>query len=107
KVVYSLYEEDCSVKLGDNFAKMAITGNMTEKDVEPYMGGDYCGLYKGALAYTDAVVVTCNKIGEELLNIVKNSKITVYDLKDHEDFENYCNLYDQFSSADIEETVGA
>lgn len=108
KVVYSLYKEDCdTICLGDGFSKMAITGNMTSKDVENYIDGDYCSLYKGALGYSDAVVMSNEELGEDLLNIVKNSGISVFQVPNHEDFENYCNLYDQFSSVDLEETVGA
>lgn len=107
KIVYSLYEEDCSIDLGDNFAQMVLTGNMTEDDVKVYESGSYCGLYKGALHYTDVIVTGGDKLDENLLNIVKNSEIPIYELNSHEDFENYCNLYDQFSSVDVEETIDA
>lgn len=106
KVIYSLYKEDLEVGLGDKFANIAITGNMTKDDVNAYGKGSYEDLYRGALSYTDTVVLNPEELGEDLLNIVKNSNIQTFEVENHEDFENYCNLYDQFSSEELEETVG-
>jgi len=107
KVIYSLYNEDFNHSLGDNFSEMALTGNMTSDDVAAYGAGDYLGLYQGALAYSDAVVVTGNDIDERLLNIVKNSNIQSFEVADSQEFENYCNLYEQFSSVELETEVEA
>lgn len=107
KVVYSLYEEKNCVDLGEEFVNIAITGDMTPEDVERYGSGSYKDLYAGALSYSDAVVTTGDELSSDLLNIVKNQDIPVFDLKSDGEFENYCNLYDQFSSEELEETVGA
>jgi starch synthase len=102
KVIYSLYKEECEYNMGANFAEMALTGNMVADDVASYGNGDYEGLYKGALSYSDAVVMAGDGISDNLLNIVKNSQLPTLNLNSHEDFENYCNLYDQFSSEELE-----
>lgn len=107
KVIYSLYEENSDIDLGEEFVKIAPTGDMTPADVEPYGAGAYEDLYAGALHYTDAVVNTGDELGEDLLNIVKTQDIPIFDLENDGDFENYCNLYDQFSREELEETVGA
>src|SRR5690554_1620987 len=108
KVIYSLYNEKAGIDLGQEFVNIAVTGDMTSEDVEPYGSSSYKDLYTGALSYSDAVVVTTgDKLSDDLLNIVKNQEIPVFDLADDGDFENYCDLYDQFSSEELEETVGA
>lgn len=108
KVIYSLYEEkDVKIDLGKDFSSIALTGNMTKNDLEAYGQGDYEGLYNGAISYSDAIVTTGDDIQQNLLNSVKSAEISVFELSDDEDFENYCNLYDQFSSEELEETVEA
>lgn len=108
KIIYSLYDEkEKDISLGSNLPNIALTGNMTEKDLQVYGAGDYEGLYSGAISYSDAIVHTGENIPENLLNIVKKAEISVFELNDEGDFENYCNLYDQFSSEEVEETVEA
>lgn len=107
KVIYSLYKEEFEGKLGAEFGKIALTGDMTIKDMAEYGDADYHGIYEGALGYTDAVVTVGDELDEQLLNIVKNHEIPIFDIENHEEFENYCNLYDQFSSEELEETVEA
>ncbi|MGK6349982.1 glycogen/starch synthase [Parapedobacter sp. DT-150] len=107
KVIYSLYKEDVDFSLGENFSEIARTGNMTTEDVAAYGAGDYVGLYQGALSYSDAVVLTGDAVDEQLLNIVKKGDIPAYELEDSAEFENYCNLYEQFSSVELETEVEA
>jgi len=107
KVIYSLYEEDGNINLGKYFSSIALTGNMTKNDLEAYGSGDYEGLYNGAISYSDAIVTIGDDIEKNLLNIVKKAEISLFEMLNDEDFENYCNLYDQFSSEELEETVEA
>lgn len=107
KVIYSLYKEEFNTSLGENFTQIALTGNMTAEDVASYGAGDYAGLYQGALAYSDAVVVTGDDVDQQLLNIVKNGDIPAFEVEDSGEFENYCNLYEQFSSVELETEVEA
>ncbi len=102
KVIYSLYNEKQYENLGDNFAGMALTGNMNAADLVSYGGGDYINLYAGALNYSDAVVLADEDISNDLLNIVKNSDIPVFEAQNDAEFENYCHLYEQFSSEELE-----
>ncbi|GGG74813.1 glycogen synthase [Parapedobacter pyrenivorans] len=108
KVIYSLYKEEVDdFSLGENFADIALTGDMTEDDVAHYGSGDYAGLYQGALAYSDAVVLSGDDLDQQLLNIVKKSDIPVFEVENSEEFENYCNLYEQFASVELEAAVEA
>lgn len=105
KVVYSLYNEEFGSALGDNFSAIALTGDMTSEDVAPYGSGDYHSLYQGALSYSDAVVISGEDVDEELLNFVKSNDIPALALENYEEFENYSNLYERFSSEELETIV--
>src|SRR5690606_24927065 len=107
KVVYSLYNEENTGFSLAGFPEIGRTGDMTAEDVAPYGEGDYAGLYKGALTYSDGVVLTGDDVDKQLLNIVKKSDIPVFELEDHQEFENYCNLYEQFSSVELDAAVEA
>ena len=102
KLIYSLYADKFTETLDPNFAAKALSGNMKEADLAPYHAADYYGLYQGAFHYADALVLSEENIDEELLNIVKNSEIPVTDCINDAEFENYYNLYEQFSSEELE-----
>ncbi|WP_028295778.1 glycogen/starch synthase [Olivibacter sitiensis] len=101
KVIYSLYNDRFEHTLSENFANKALTGNMKPENTASY-SADYIGIYKGALQYTDAVVLSDDDLDEELLNIVKKAEIPVTDCRNDAEFENYSNLYEQFSSEELE-----
>lgn len=107
KVIYSLYNEDIDFSFDEGFSEMARTGDMTAEDVIHYSDGTYAAMYKGALAYSDGVVLAEEIADKELLNIVKKHDIPVFELEDHQEFENYYNLYEQFSSVELETEVEA
>lgn len=102
KVIYSLYADKFDHQLSGDFARKAITGGMEATDLAAYDTPDYLGLYKGAFHYTDAIVLSEENIDQQLLNIVKNTDIPVTDCQNDAEFENYCNLYEQFSSEELE-----
>ena len=101
KVIYSLYNDAFEGKLSNEFAEKALIGSMTAEDVSNY-GNTHEELYKGAINYSDRVILAEDNIDEKLLKIVKDADIPVIDVKDDEDFENYSNLYEEFASEDVE-----
>lgn len=105
KVIYSLYKEEFEGKLSDGFSNKALTGSMTSEAVAPYQKADYAGLYQGAIHYSDALVIAEEEVNENLLNIVKKAEIPVIEAQNDSDFENYSNLYEQFTSEELETVV--
>jgi len=102
KVIYSLYNDAFPESLGADFATKAMAPSMKEEDTAGYAGGSYLSLYKGAIGYSDALVLAEEGIDEELLKIVKSAEIPVIDAQNDTDYENYCNLYEQFASEELE-----
>ncbi|MFC6103933.1 glycogen/starch synthase [Olivibacter domesticus] len=102
KIIYSLYADKFDHEFHPRLSEKALTGNMKTEDLVNYNSADYFGLYNGAISYADAIVLSEENIDEKLLNIVKKSEIPVTDCKNDAEFENYCNLYEQFSSEELE-----
>jgi len=102
KVIYSLYNDSFKESLGSDFAKKALTSSMKDADVSLYQDASHLSLYQGAINYSDALILAEENIDEELLKIVKNAEIPVIDAQNDTDFENYCNLYEQFASEELE-----
>jgi len=102
KVIYSLYNDFFDANLGADFTAKALTPSMTAEDLADYKDGDHLSLYKGAIGHSDALVLAEEGIREELLKIVKSVEIPVIDAQNDTDFENYCNLYEQFASEELE-----
>ena len=102
KVVYSLYNDAFEGKLSNEFTQKAVTGSMKIEDLSHYGSANHLDLYNGAIHYSDALFLAEENIDEQLLKIVKNVEIPVINVKNDEDFENYCNLYEEFASEELE-----
>src|SRR5690606_3539594 len=102
KVVYSLYNDAFEGKLSNEFTQKAVTGSMKIEDLSHYGTANHLDLYNGAIHYSDALFLAEENIDEQLLKIVKNVEIPVIDVKNDDDFENYCNLYEEFASEELE-----
>jgi starch synthase len=57
KVVFSTYSDQVSSTLNKSFTKIAAINDVVEKDLSQYLEGDNVNLNKGAIHYSDGVVV--------------------------------------------------
>ena len=105
KIIYSVYENDFTEKLSDDFARKAVMNDMTEAHTEVYNSGTNTALYAGAIHYSDGIVLGSENIDEEVLNNVKNSHKPVLDYNSTLDSENYCNFYDEIAAEELAHVV--
>jgi starch synthase len=98
KVVYSAYSDCFNEKLNPKFAQKAIMKGMTAEDTAAFQEGDCDSLHKGAINYSDAIVIGSPQLSEGLLNFVKNASKPVLDYELTSDFENYYNLYEEIAN---------
>jgi starch synthase len=105
KVVYSIYENDFTDKMGPDFAQKAVMGAMTEKHTNVYKPGSNSALYAGAVKYSDGIILGSESIDEEVLNNVKNSNKSVLEFDSTSDFENYYNFYDEIVNEELAHVV--
>lgn len=105
KIVYSIYDKDFTGAMNADMPQKAVMAGMTEKNTEVFSPGSNTALYAGAVQYSDGIVLAGENIGEEVLNIVKNSNKSVLDFESTSDFENYYNFYDEIASEELAHVV--
>lgn len=101
KVVYSIYNDGFTGALNGEFARKAIMNDMTAEHTELFKPADADSLYKGAVSYSDAVVLGDVEVSEEVLKFVKNSNKTSLPYESTADFENYYNLYEEIQNGEL------
>lgn len=106
KVFYSLFNEDkdfaAADSLGVKYAGMAAQEDVSEADAEVYGSGSYADVHKGALSYTDVVVMADDNLNKDVLQFVEDQKIRVFKPESAEDYENFATLYEEFASEEVE-----
>jgi starch synthase len=105
KIVYSIYDNDFTGAMSADMPQKAVMAGMTEKHTEVFSPGSNTALYAGAVQYSDGIVLAGENIGEEVLNIVKNSNKSVLDFESTSDFENYYNFYDEIAIEELAHVV--
>jgi starch synthase len=71
---------------------------MNAEHTTAFSGSDCDALHKGAITYSDAVVLGSEGLSDEVLNFVKNSSKPVLSYEATSDFENYYNLYEEIAN---------
>jgi len=96
KVVFSLYDNEFKPALNKNFAKKAIMGNISEKDVEDYADTSFVGLNKAAMNASDAIIKASETIHPELEEHFNNIDKPKLDYQTKEEYiEAYSTFYDE------------
>jgi len=105
KVFYTLINEDLDFandSLSAKFGEMAAQEDVSAEDAAVYGSGSYADVYKGALTYTDVVVVADDDVNKEVLQFVEDQNIRVFKPESHEDYESFSELYEEFASEELE-----
>lgn len=67
KIVYSVYSDGSEEAAADNFLAKATINNLTEDDLSAYQNAEGITLHKGAIAFSDAVIIG----NEEVSDVIK------------------------------------
>ncbi len=95
KLVYSLYDTSFEEKISDNFAEKAASINKNIKeDLGFYAEGTHPGLDKGAINFSDAVIISGDSIADDVISFVDESKKPKLDIKN--EAEGYEEEYRKF-----------
>lgn len=97
KVVYTAQNDQFKENLGESFLKKAmISGDIKEKDLEPYKAGNNIALTLGASKYADVVIHGESKPSKPLADEIKPSrykKVVKYEDSWKEDASPLLDLY--------------
>lgn len=97
KVVYTAQNDQFGDLLGENFIKKAtISGDIKDKDIEPFIEGNNLALTLGASKYADVVIHGDSKTDKALSDEIKPSrykKVVKYEEGWKEDVTSLLDLY--------------
>jgi starch synthase len=103
KIFYSLYDEDFgSDSVGEQYANMAAQEDVSAEDAAVYGSGSYVDLYKGALTYTDVVLMSAEDVNPEIRQFIEDNDVRIANTNSDEDYEAYAELYEEFASEEVE-----
>lgn len=100
KVVVSIYNDGFSEKLSDTLTKKIKMDGIEDADLAVFKGGTYTDLIKGALEYTDAIVINSETIDPAIQAMVAESGKPVLPFPGTED---YVETFDNFYNSLLEE----
>jgi len=100
KVILSVYNDGFTEKLSDNLTKKIKMEGLDDKDLSVFNGGTYIDLMKGALEYSDGVVINCEVIDPEVQKMVDECGKPVMAFPGKED---YVGSFDDFYNTLLEE----
>ena len=73
KVIYSVYNEEMGASFAEQFMAKATINNLTEEDLKAYQNGTGVALYKGAIAFSDAIVQGSETLNETVVKTIQES----------------------------------
>jgi len=101
KIVYSIYPDNFDKMITNNFLAKATINNLTTSDLDAYQNGTGVTLHKGAIAFSDAVILGSESISDSVKKIVYDADKPVLEYIK----EDYLPAYVDFYQSLLEEKV--
>jgi starch synthase len=98
KVIYSTYTDLVSSTLHKEFIKIAAINDITDADFKPFFNGDKIDLNKGAIYYSDGVVIGKAELEEDVKSSAGNKPV-LYNLQEGEHLGAVESFYHQIVEA--------
>ncbi|MFH0999325.1 MAG: glycogen/starch synthase [Bacteroidota bacterium] len=93
KVITSVYNDGFTEKLSDSFTKKIKMDGIEDSDLAVFEGGTYIDLMKGAMQYSDALVINCKTIDPTIEKMIEESGKPVLPYPGK---EKYVDAFDEF-----------
>ena len=101
KIVYSVYENDFTEKMSDDFDVKALITDMQASDTTILKGAGNSDLHKVAIQYSDAVVKGSENIDPSVEEFIKTHQKPMFDFQSVEDFKLYSTFYEELLQDDL------
>ncbi len=96
KIVLSVYDDDFPGNLNSDFAEKIKLKGIAEEDTKHFREPSHANLIKGAIDFSDAVIVGSETINSELQSYISKLDKPVLDYQSPETYiESYNNFYDE------------
>jgi starch synthase len=84
KIFFNIFKKDNECKMEDKFIEKALLDkNIAANKAEHYTSSNFDGMCKGAIHYSDGLIISSSELHEELLHSINNSKKPVFNLEDN------------------------
>ena len=93
KVIYSVYDDEFTEKLSKDFAHKVKLDGISDEDVKFYIDGDYIKLNKSAIDHSDAIIISSEKINDEIRAYIEDSGKPFLEYQSE---ETYIDAYNEF-----------
>jgi len=93
KVIYSLYDHPFKEKVDVGMIKKLKYDKIKDGELKNYKSADYAGMVKGAMQYSDALVIGSENIDPELSDYAASLNIPILNFQDE---DNYIEKYNEF-----------
>lgn len=104
KIIYSIYDNSPERSFTDKFNTKATINNLTVEDLQAYQNGSGVSLHSGAVAYSDAIVVGSENIGESVRQALDISGKPVLDFRNEEEsLPAYLEFYNSLLAEEVQE----
>ncbi len=97
-----MYDDDFVHSFDKNFYKKLRGEEVTDKDLKQYKSADYVGMMKGALDFSDAIIIGSENVNPELLAYAHQSNKPILGLQP---MDSYIDAYSSFYDELVDELV--
>ena len=106
KIDRSLYDDEFKHTFSADFAKKFKLDGVSEKDLKQYKTANYVGIMKGAIDFSDAIIVGSENVNPELLAYARQSDKPMLDLQPMESYiDAYSDFYDELVDELVDESA--
>ncbi|GAB4255497.1 MAG: glycogen/starch synthase [Saprospiraceae bacterium] len=104
KIIYSLYNTIINQEFGESFLKKAAINALSQDDLSAFVSDGKVDLYKGAVAYADALIKGSEEMKEDIQALIASADKPVLDFQNDEQLQAaYINFYNML----LEEAVSS
>lgn len=86
KIFFNIFKKDNECQMEEKFIEKALLDkNIAANKAEHFAEGNFDAMCKGAIHYSDGLIVSSSELHDELLSCISNSKKPVFNLEDNGD----------------------
>ena len=95
KVIFSIYNDEFPNALSSGYKEKAMHKNIEDGDMEYLENPTYVNIHKQAIKYSDAIILGCETINQDILSFVKESNLPTLEYQSSEEYiKAYSDFYD-------------
>jgi starch synthase len=84
KIFFNIFKKDNECQMEEKFIEKALLDkNIAANKAEHFAEGNFDAMCKGAIHYSDGLIVSSTELHEELMSCIGNSKKPVFNLEDN------------------------